>query len=325
MGNFELFFMLLDAYPDACKEKFADGWLCLHTAVSAETPQALFDRLLAVYPNGARVKNMDGLIPIQLAVVKKNFKDHYFTSLIAADLPFNPADTSRVSEHAYSWTWVVDANNNVPVETCSNLVHSIFARFPQLIHLLAYAEDQSGRQAIMIAHKDVRAVIASYVHFMGQYEVKLGAPLHKSATALVVCAVDHQSTTEFSNPLNMFDVANGSLVALKFMKHRDQFMREIISRKEYNLSDDYVLGIDRSFDSATNERFQREIARNSEWSEYRFCIVMKAADRNLKHIIDSEHICGCDWDSVKSIAQQLAKALEHVHRFAKIKNINNYF
>jgi serine/threonine protein kinase len=48
-------------------------------------------------------------------------------------------------------------------------------------------------------------------------------------------------------------------------------------------------------------------------AQYQYCIVMPAADRSVKAIIDSEHIAGRDWDAIRNIAVQMIKALGHVH------------
>ena len=40
---------------------------------------------------------------------------------------------------------------------------------------------------------------------------------------------------------------------------------------------------------------------------------MDYADRSLKHTIDHEHIAGKDFHSVRAIAAELARALDHLH------------
>ena len=47
-------------------------------------------------------------------------------------------------------------------------------------------------------------------------------------------------------------------------------------------------------------------------AEYTFLIVLELADRSLKHTIVTS-IAGKDWPHIRSIASDLAKALEHVH------------
>jgi len=54
-------------------------------------------------------------------------------------------------------------------------------------------------------------------------------------------------------------------------------------------------------------------------SEYLYCLALPAADRSLKEIIDKERIAGGrDIEAVRSIASQMARALEHMHSKGRI-------
>jgi len=58
-------------------------------------------------------------------------------------------------------------------------------------------------------------------------------------------------------------------------------------------------------------------------SEYNFLVVLELADRSLKDTIDKEHIVDpkdiahSDWPHIRSIASDLARALDHVHTVGK--------
>ena len=53
--------------------------------------------------------------------------------------------------------------------------------------------------------------------------------------------------------------------------------------------------------------------RRRGFDEYKYCIVMPAADRDLNRIITNEHIAGKDFAQIKSIAIEIAQALDHLH------------
>jgi serine/threonine protein kinase len=99
---------------------------------------------------------------------------------------------------------------------------------------------------------------------------------------------------------------------MKFMMQREQFSRELQMRSSFNLSSSHVLAILDAFDADSDLSFAQSLHRVG-MERYRFCVTMPAADRSLKSIIDSEHLCGRDWDAIKLICVQLCKCLEHMH------------
>ena len=81
---------------------------------------------------------------------------------------------------------------------------------------LANTHDELGRRAVDIATPLCRAAILSRLNFYGRYEMRPGFPAHQSSTCIVRFATDHESKQE---------------VALKFMRRRDHFERELACRR----------------------------------------------------------------------------------------------
>ena len=78
-------------------------------------------------------------------------------------------------------------------------------------------------------------------------------------------------------------------VALKFMKHKEQFVRELEVRQGAAFSDEYVINVIRTIDG--EEEYETDFI-NKGFDDYRFLIVMTAGDRSLAAVIASEHIAG---------------------------------
>lgn len=108
-------------------------------------------------------------------------------------------------------------------------------------------------------------------------------------------------------------------VALKFMKEKKQFLKELEGRE--GLEPIYVITVLRTYshDDATSGSYDymdEVMARGLQ--EYPYCLVMPRADRTLKHVIDHEHLCGRDFDAIKQICSQLARAVGHLHSRGRI-------
>jgi serine/threonine protein kinase len=164
---------------------------------------------------------------------------------------------------------------------------------------LAAVKDHAGRPALNIASPACQKSIKEALHFYQRYDImNPDIPRHRSATCMVHLAIDHGMA--------------GVKVALKFMQQKDQFMRELGTREQVGLGEQYVIKILRWHDSDTDDRFKREIDRRG-FTSYPYCIVMPAADRSLTEIISSERVAGRDWQQVKVISSQIAEALKHMH------------
>lgn len=106
--------------------------------------------------------------------------------------------------------------------------------------------------------------------------------------------------------------SENSRVAVKFMSSKSHFTRELETRKANNLSSDMVINIIASFSADEDLLFARELDRHA-LQEYRYCVVMPAADKNLAIINLTEHFVANDWVQIRSLFTQLATCLDHLH------------
>ena len=147
-------------------------------------------------------------------------------------------------------------------------------------------------------------VVREMILFLKQYKINQKAPpAHKSKTCMVPLAEDYS------------DVEAIVLGALKFMRNKDQFERELEVRK--GLDERFVIDVIRSYDSTTDSEFAEAIKsfHHGVYAEYPYCIVLPRANRGLHEVIAHDHIAGVPERilDVKAIIRQIAEALQHFH------------
>lgn len=113
----------------------------------------------------------------------------------------------------------------------------------------------------------VRAKMDNVLFFCGRYKISSGAVVHKSATSVVISAVDMSSE------------AVARAVVLKLIKDEDQFNREI--DKRLGLDSEFVVPIlSHSKSPALANRWCNDVAAIG-FGEYPYGIILEAAERNL--------------------------------------------
>jgi hypothetical protein len=154
------------------------------------------------------------------------------------------------------------------------------------------------------ANSSLSKVVREIILFLELYKIKRDAPpAHKSKTCIVPLAEDYSDTTAILPE------------ALKFMRKKDQFKRELSVRE--GLDERFVIGVIRYYDGTTDPVFAAAIKsfHNGVYAEYPYCIVFPRANRGLHEVITHDHIAGVPdrISTVREIAEQVAKGLQHFH------------
>ena len=105
-------------------------------------------------------------------------------------------------------------------------------------------------------------------------------------------------------------------LVFKFMKEKDQFQREVVSRRQNDLDPRRVISVLQTYDSETDAAFREAVAGQPEGrpgKEYKYAIVMLCADRNLLDAIMKERFAGLDRRKVVAIAADIALAIKEMH------------
>ena len=144
---------------------------------------------------------------------------------------------------------------------------------------LADLTDAKGRQAIDLACLECReAMQRGLLFFLDRYAIADGPPEHRSATSLVVRAVDHAATTERK-------------VVIKIFQNEEEWRNEKNSRN--GLDARYVV---QTIEAPGDDKFKQELQtyglfKNKDRFGKRIgsrAIVMDAADLNLFQIYQTE-------------------------------------
>jgi serine/threonine protein kinase len=105
------------------------------------------------------------------------------------------------------------------------------------------------------------------------------------------------------------------LVCLKFLKHRENFQRELDSRHcalHGATSPDHIVPVLAAYDGTADEDFARELEARG-YASHPYLLVFPAGDRSLSAVIDHERESR-DWEAeVRKCARALAEGLAHLH------------
>jgi serine/threonine protein kinase len=158
--------------------------------------------------------------------------------------------------------------------------------------------DTQGKRVIDVASVVNRDELGSYLYFLGRYAFKSLRPEHISETCVLMIAEDSHTS---------------DLVAIKFIKHLDNYIQEKESRAVGRVEDSrYVIPLLASYNGEEDSAFNDELLRKG-FAGYKYCIILQAADRNLQRIVNQEKIAGKEWDVVKKIFGDVVKCVEYIH------------
>lgn len=202
--------------------------------------------------------------------------------------------------------------------------------------------DVEGRRAYDQAVQVTRAAMDDAVLFCGRF--KLNEKIHQSATCVVLKSEDvrghdsaNQNGDDFSadggghggdggadadadadgggdGSMGSGGMRGGSKpVVVKLMMNRDQYEREV--RQRENLDGSYVMGlVARSDQPELKDRWEKEVGLFN-FPDYRYGIVMPAAERNLMVALLQERM---NFEVAKIMLRDLAGSLAHMHLKGRI-------
>jgi serine/threonine protein kinase len=246
--------------------------------------------------NTVHLRDEDGYTALDHALRKRSDTE-VVRELVRKCLPFDPSTSEEVSpeRHAYAWTRIVQNDEYADV------VSQLLDDYPHMVQQLTGALDERRRASINIASPLCQAALKEQLHFCRRYEIlTINNAQHVSDSTLVHLAIDHGA-----------DEAN---VALKFIRHKINYLREVIVREEMEFDPTYVVNILKHYNAEEDQLYREQIHRR-RLDGYPYCIVMPAAGKNLSTILLSERIAGRDWVQIKSLTIQIAQCIEHIASF----------
>ncbi len=210
------------------------------------------------------------------------------------------------------WLTLVFSKNS---DSFCSQIETMLDRCMKHVPMLARCKDvHTDREAQTSAGKLCKAAILKRLLFYSRYRIESGPAEHESPTCLVVFAtqVDVQNVSS--------DGSAGSRVALKFMRFKEQYLREIETRSELSTlsvdCDDHIVPVLHCCNQASDAAFAAACAADPRFANYPYLLVLPAADRCLRDIIDKEDVVlrtRTDFSSVKAIFTQLTRCVGSLH------------
>ena len=242
---------------------------------------------------------------LNFAVEIAQASDDVVAEILIHTMPISHVDGSLNAQHNYCWSYILSSTED-KYWTAVELVLEKYDRSAHLdlVRKLSETPDEIGRKAIDIATPLCRQTLLRRLFFFIRYELFPLPYKHISDQSIVQLARDHHD--------------NKRVVALKFMKNRLHFDREVHVRSNTGLHTDYAIEVLRWHDSDADPSFKDAIAR-SEKAAFPYCIVMVAAERELIDAFYHENFAGGrNWPMLSLIAKQICEAVAHLHEWGLI-------
>jgi serine/threonine protein kinase/Leucine-rich repeat (LRR) protein len=190
------------------------------------------------------------------------------------------------------WVELVQNDDNL------DLVTKVLDDCETIMMYLVACYDAHGRGVVNIASPLCQKVLSQCRFFYKRYDIKtMGHPHHLSPTSMLHIA---------------YDTATEKNVALKFIREKRAYIKEIATREKGRVNPTYVIDVMERYDGDKDEKYWRETRRHG-WDDYPYCIVMPAADRNLAEILAREQVAGQDMRQIKSMCVDMVHALGSLH------------
>eukprot|EP00978_Attheya_sp_CCMP212_P002885 scaffold5943_cov56-Attheya_sp.AAC.1 len=310
-ADLEMIQILVEASPDALQSIDDNNEVPLVRAFEFELAEDILRYLFSCHPiNASQLHNTDAT---KLYPVAKTF----LSDIKKMSSPISLKTFPKLRQNGWVNFVSVEANMVVGDKTTNlgdTCIEFIKTCDKEVAEVLAYSKDLNGRLAINYAIPKIKAALQERLLFLGRYDFTKGHPLHKSATCIVLKAYDEKAEEDYSSEL---DEGQRHEVAIKFMKHKDQFLREVDFREKMKISTKFVVDVKRYYNGDENVDFCKAVQTIPhlgsipvDRSAYKYAIVMPCADRNLDTIFRSERP---DIFQIRAYAKQIAEALQHLH------------
>jgi serine/threonine protein kinase len=321
----------------------ADGMTPFMSATSGghtKTLMLLFDRgasLTATNNAGmtalSMVKPSDAdtwsvLLPVAVVAVST-------TAAESSDMaPAGPVDTAAfLSRHGPVWSHVMCSLHDAQVDLATAVLDSGYD-----VRMLAEYVSPDGVPVLVSATRQCKAALQRRLFLCGRYDLA-AASTYQSLTCVVVYVLDYGSADSsgavVGSATTAADVAVEKTaraavpvpVALKFMKDKEQWRREVDARDKSQFKAEHVIGVTRSHDADVEPGLAASITAvlarltnldvtsptSGADEAYHYILVMPRADRDLQTAIQTESFAGRNWFRIAGIVGQLAEALRHMH------------
>jgi serine/threonine protein kinase/uncharacterized small protein (DUF1192 family) len=310
LGNLEVITLILTSFSQGIQERGSFGQTPLHKACDKGASKDVISLLYYQYEGAIRTRDTHNALPLHMACIGKAPTETilflisaYPGALLvnsAYGLPQYRVEGWNVTNDIAFLTNIFHSIQSGDLEAKNVWVHEIINNGeilrPALEHLLnenpSYLElaylttDNLGRKTLDAAPVSIKETFRSRLFLCGIYEILPGKPEHVSSTSIVYFANDYSQQENDSQPTR---------VAIKFMRKKEQFLREKETRQHLEkhfatsgvLSSSGTLPILASFDGETDIAIATQLQARG-FATNPFILVLPAADRSLRIIVESE-------------------------------------
>jgi serine/threonine protein kinase/predicted esterase len=298
--------LIIDAYPSALKHADPEfcclpvHWACYDSTQPVEVVQILLEH----YPESLFVRDQTGKLPLMYAVQRDCIKEWQWDERLLKLVQFlynqMMATTTSCANNNGTKQWKTTFACNKPsqeLKPASSITKS---------DLLKVLQDARSPEIVKWGLK-----LECYLQ---RYQLSSGRAVHSSSTAKVHLALDLSEDPPVK-------------VALKWMRHRHQFLREVKLRQEFS-EGSHVVGVrgwhvphkDQTFVnhelSLTNPSPSNNstcMNTNSGDSSLPYLLVMESGGSSLFHILASQRIAGIDANKCSSLFKNLVQQVSQLH------------
>ena len=293
--------LIIDACPSALKN--ADPEFCclpVHWACYDSTqPVEVVALLLEHYPESLFVRDQTGKLPLMYAVQRDCIQEWQWDERLLKLVQFlynQMMATTSCANNNGTKKWKTTFACNKPSQEmtpASSITKS---------DLLKVLQDARSPEIVKWGLK-----LECYLQ---KYQLSSGRAVHSSSTAKVHLALDISEDPPVK-------------VALKWMRHRHQFLREVKLRQEFS-EGSHVVGVrgwhvpdkDQTFVnqelSLNSSPFTNSMNTNSDNSRP-YLLVMESGGSSLFHILASQRIAGIDANKCSSLFKDLVQQVSQLH------------
>ena len=243
------------------------------------------------------VKKLVGKQLLHYAIEDLNSAPEYVSEIIMYTMPYR-TDGSYNDQHNFTWTYLLSELNDRYEATVIDVLNRYHGSV-DIIRSLTDVPNEQGIRARDCATQLCRLRLLERLYFYKRYEWADRPPIHLSQNSIIRLAIDKRQNNN---------------IVIKLSKDAHQFHREIDKYVVSNFDSEFIVPILDTHDGDMDEFFLKEVRRIG-YDDYRYAIVMPAAECNFQFILLHELVVGLSHNKPKIIEYflEVLHCVEHLH------------
>lgn len=243
------------------------------------------------------VKKLVGKQLLHYAIEDLNAAPEYINELMMYTMPYR-TDGTYNEQHNFTWTYLLSELNDRYEATIIEVLNRYFGSV-DIIRMLTEVPNEQGIRARDCATPLCRLRLLERLYFYKRYEWADRPPIHLSQNSIIRLASDKRDNRN---------------VCIKLSKDAHQFHREVDKSVAYHFDAEYIIPILDTHDGDKDEFFLQEVRRMG-YDDFKYALVMPAAECNLQFILLHELVVGISYNKPKIIQYflEVLHCVEYLH------------